>query len=208
MDRAAAVSRVQEGLGFRSDLESTIILRLQEAQRDHEKGKTLPNFLLVEDQPLSFLQGTSSVTLPTNYLRRADKSLRYLPATSERYQFIPWRSYSDAYKAYSNLQSAGPKVATLRTTSIYLFPKADRDYTLYWDYYIKDDLLTTNIENRWLANAPEILIGFAGLRIARDMRNKEAAALFDAMYKSAAVTTFSETVVSETEDDIVLGADN
>lgn len=208
MDRDLAVTRVQEGLGFRSDQVSTIISRLQEAQRELERGKTLPKFLLVEDQTLSFLQATSSVALPSNFLRRAEKELRYRPSETDKYAFVPWKNYNDAYKAYSNVTASGPKVASLRTSSIFFFPEADRDYTLYWDYYVKDDLLTSNIENLWLANAPELLIGFAGARIARDDRNKSAEALFGTMYNEARLAWFNETVVEEAEDDIVLGADN
>lgn len=208
MTRDEAVTRIQEGLGFRTDRATTIIARLQEAQRNLERGKTLPKFLLVEDQTLSYLTGTSTVDLPDNFLRRADKDLRYLPSTSDRYQFVPWKSFDDAYKAYANSDPAGPKVAVLRNDSIYFFPAADRDYTLYWTYYIKDEILDTNIENIWLANAPDLLIGFAGARMARDLRNKSAESLFGTMYQEERTAWFNETVVSEAEDDIVLGADN
>lgn len=207
MDRDTAVQRVQEGLGFRSDLSSTIILRLQEEQRILERGRTLPKFLLREDQPLALAINTNSVTLPTDFLRRHNSEARYLPADSTIYEVVPWRNYDEAYAAYSDRDPAGPKVAVLRSSTILFFPVADAAYTIYWNYYAKADLLTTNIENDWLANAPEILIGGAGLRIARDLRNKSAVDLFSAMKQEAATAWFADTVLDEaTDEPLLLGA--
>ena len=76
-----------------------------------------------------------------------------------------------------------------------------------WDYYQKAVVLDTNVENLWLANASELLIGGAGLRIAMDLRNKSATELFDVMYKKARLAWFNETI-EQTADDgpMLLGA--
>ena len=53
MTRGEAVLRLNDSVGFRlsgHDKEAMFINRLQEAQRDLEAGKTLPRFLIQEDQ--------------------------------------------------------------------------------------------------------------------------------------------------------------
>lgn len=207
MLRSLAVARIQQGLGFRSDRATEIAVALQEEQRDLEKGKTLPRFLLVEDAALSLLTGENAVSLPTGFLRRFDQP-RYTPLSSTVPVFIPWKQYDQAFRAYMQSDPAGPKVAALRSTSIYFFPEADRDYDLLWTYYKAADLLTADIENAWLLNAPELLIGGAGLRIAKDMRNQSATQLFGDMYKQSRLSVFGEEISMEQEDDLRMGADN
>ena len=210
MLRDVAITRIQDGLGFRTDQSDRIALRLQEEQRDLERGKILPRFLLRLDQTLSLLSGSQTVSLPSDFLRRSPNSLRYLPTdgSSDVYQTIPWRTYDEAFATYSDWDAAGPKVAVLRVSDVYFFPEADVNYSVLWSYYRKDDVLTSNVENLWLANSPELLIGGAGRRIARDLRNKEAYQLFDEMYKMARVAWFNETVESENEAPLLLGANN
>ena len=60
MLRSVAIQRVSDGLGFRTGLDQLIILQLQEAQRDLEKGKTLPLFLLQENQNAQSCGGAKS----------------------------------------------------------------------------------------------------------------------------------------------------
>lgn len=207
MLRTVAVQRVTDGLGFRSDLASRVILRMQEEQRDLERGKTLPSFLIAEDQTLTLLAGTNSIALPDDFLRRVDRSPRYVSDVSDVSVDIPWRSYEAAYKAYSDSEASGPKVFVLRSSTILVFPEADRDYTITWDYYAKADTLDVDIENAWLANAPELIIGGAGLRMALDIRNAEAQKLFGAMYQASRTTWFNEDVLNDLDDQpMILGA--
>lgn len=207
MLRSVAVARIQDGLGFRPGLSDKIILRLQEEQRDLERGKTLPKFLVSEDQTLTLTIATNSVTLPIDFLRRTNKLLRYTPAGETVTQTIPWKEYDNAYSEFASKDPAGPSVAVLRQGSIYFLPTAAATYTITWDYYAKDDLLDADIENAWLANAPELLIGGAGLRMAKDIRNDKAIALFGDIYKQARMTWFGEMVVQEAEDGpLLLGA--
>jgi hypothetical protein len=207
MLRSIAVQRVQAGLGFTTALADQIILRMQEEQRDLERGKTLPKFLLVEDATLNLLTGTSSVNLPIDFLRRSHNMLTYVPTGTTVARTIPWREKDEARKVYADNPPAGPHVAVLQTATIGFFPVADKNYPITWDYYAEDDLLTSDIENLWLANAPELIIGGAGLRIAQDKRDKAAVDLFGNMYKQARITWLGETVVQESDDGpLLLGA--
>ena len=206
MDRDAAVARVHVGLGFRTDMTDQIVLHLQEEQRDLERGKTLPSFMLLEGQTLNLLEGTRTVAIPADFLRRSNEQMYFYPPTGDgRSRYIPWREYAAARTAYESYEAAGPVVAALRTSTIEFFPTADRDYPITWDYYQKGIILTSNVENLWLQHAPELLIGGAGLRLSRDLRNQAGEKLFGQMYQTARTTWFAETVVEDTEDLLVLG---
>lgn len=201
VDRAGAVLRIQEGLGFRSDREATIIRRLMEAQRDLERGKTLPKFLLREDQSIALLSGANAVALPSDFLRRSDTLIQYTPIYSTYPRRVPWKDYDAAYLAYQSYNPGGPQVVSLRESSLWFSPVADRNYTLSWSYYRKAVVLETNVTNLWLQNAPEWLIGEAGLRMAKDTRNPTAIQLFTDMRNTAMSAWLKETVLNEAEDD-------
>lgn len=208
MLRSAAVARIQQGLGFRSDQADAIVSALLEEQRDLEKGETLPEFMLREDQSLNLVAGTNSVALPTDFLRRAKTLIHYVPIYSTRSKDIPWRDFDEARNAYSRFDPHGPEVVAIRQSTLWFEPLPDQNYTLTWSYYRKADLLTSDIENLWLANAPELLIGGAGVRIAQDMRNQTAVQLFATMRQRAKDSVFKETVLDEADDVQVLGGNN
>src|SRR5688572_18012393 len=105
MLRSTAVQRINDGLGFRADghsLESKIILRLQEAQRELEKGKTLPKFLILEDQTLTLLAGDHTIALPSNFIREDDENrIHYTPPDVNLPYYLSPKRYSDAVLAYT-----------------------------------------------------------------------------------------------------------
>lgn len=204
MLRSEAIERINEGLGFRKSgntLEQHIILRLQEAQRDLERGKTLPRFLLQEDQTLTLTAATHSSAKPTGFLRESDENrLHYFVLGSDKPIFLARRYYIDAVIAqlvHDDELPRAPSVYVIRNSTIDFITTADITYTLRWDYYKAAELLTTDIENEWLANAPEWLIGEAGYRIAMSTRDKDAVALFNDLRTSARAATFAEDLAAE-----------
>lgn len=213
MDRSAAVARIKEGLGFRKSLDTTIVSRLQEAQRDLEKGKTLPKFLIKEDQSVSLLAGTHTVAIPSDFLREDDNSrLHYTPANTNKPRFLERRNYTDAVIANirTNSASTAPSVYAIRKSVIDFIVNADIAYTLTWNYYAKAVVLTSNVENEWLKddNMPEWLIGEAGYRIAKDLRDQTAMQLFNDMRTQGRAAIFGETIIDELEEGpLQMGAD-
>ncbi len=208
MTRDEAVQRINEGIGFRpsgNPLEPTIISRLKEAQRDLEKGKTLPRFLLVEDQVISLLVGTHTVALPTGFLRESDETrIRFFPANSTLPRFLDRRYYIDAVQA--NLhgtdsttidEPVSPSVYVVRQTALDFITTADKNYTLFWDYFKADSVLDSNIENLWLRFASDWLIGTAGLRLARSLRNPDAVGEFQALQQEGRAAVFGEDIAGE-----------
>lgn len=209
MNRTAAVRRINDGIGFRPDghsLEPTIILRLQEAQRDLEHGKTLPRFLIREDQTLTLLAGAHIATLPTDFIREDDDNrLHYVSPGSHLFRYLTPARYTDAVIRVMTLQrpdqpninTLAPSVYVIRKTDIDFISLADQDYTLTWNYYGSGAILTTDIENEWLAEVPEWLIGEAGIRVARDLRDQDALQLFSEMAQKARAAVFSDIIADE-----------
>lgn len=181
MDRDTAIQRIQRGLGFRTDLSSEIALAMQEQQRLLELGKTLPWFLLQEDQILTLPVATRSVNLPTGFIRMEDEGFFYTSTEDGEIEVIR-RPYAEARDFYADRDAGGPEAYSLRKTSFYFFPEPDTGYSLTYSYYKQADVLTTNVENAWLAYAPEVLIGAAGVSIATDVRDATAVQTFTALY--------------------------
>src|SRR5258706_11324356 len=184
MTRGEAIKRINDGMGFRADghsLEAKFILRLLEAQRDLEKGKTLPKFLLQEDQPLTLLPNTSTVAIPTGFLRDDDDNhIHFTPVGTSRPVFLERKPYESAVVANMRLQEGkrAPSIYVIRKATIDFIATADKTYNLTWNFYKAGLILTTDIENEWLANASDWLIGEAGHRIAMGVRDKEGTDLF------------------------------
>jgi len=211
MDRDTAIQRINDGLGFRLQgnvLEPKILLRLQEAQRDLEKGKSLPKFLLVEDQSFVVAEGEHAVALPDGFLRLDDENL---PHYTNLDTFLPQylesvRSYSDAVLRITTLQRPGepsqtvvaPRLFVIRNSTIDFITSADRTYTVGWSYYKAADVLSDLVPtNAWLLNAPEWLISEAGFRLAKDLRDTTATDLFEDMRQRARAAIFGELIADE-----------
>lgn len=200
MLRDDAVIRITDGLGFRSNLTAKAILRLQEAQRDLEMGKTLPWFLQKVDQALTLSSGNPTVTIPTDFIRFVDDELiRYTPSGATKQFVIPRKRFDEAMFQYgSSATAAGaPQVFARRSLTFFFFPYPDTTYNLTWSYFAKAALLTTNVENLWLQYAPEYIIGEAGLRLARDARDEKAIKIFSDMQAAGKVALFGEEIQVE-----------
>lgn len=213
MLRDEAVARIQRGLGFRTDKAAEIISALQEAQRLLQTGKTLPRFLLTRAQPLAVVAGTATVALPDDFLRRAteEPDIYYQEDSQSIPRWTQWRKLVDAAKAYEPLDRGAVQIAVLETSTIRFYPTPDQSRTVYWNYYKKAALLTTNVENEWLDddNMPEAIIGVAGGIIARDLSDDKALALFMDMESKARISLFSETILADVDDGpMAMGSDN
>lgn len=208
MTRDEAVARIKAGLGFKTNQDANIVLRLQEAQRELEAGKTLPPFLLQEDAILTFAIGTSFKAAPTGFLRPDENNpLHYVPvgATSPAFvTLVAATEYSKVLNQIYTTDRGAPSIGVLRrgTASsdawiIDFINVADITYNLTWSYYKRGALLSANIENEWLLNAPEWLIGEAGWRMAMDLRDKDAITIFDSLRKSGRAACFGEIIARE-----------
>lgn len=201
MDFATAITRVSDGLGFRAGLNAKIILRFQEAQRDLERGKSLPWFLVKEDQTLTIPPNSNSAPLPADFLRfYEEEAPRYLGPDGVTYFVgVQRKPFDAALFSYSQRTAGAPRVFAVRSNSLYFMPGADANgLTLLWSYYGRGtQLVSENDENVWLDNAPDLLIGEAGMRLAADLRDIDAVAVFKNIRDSARDALMREIVARE-----------
>lgn len=179
----AAVALIQQGLSFRSDLVSAIVASLVEAQLEQERGKTLPWWLVQEDQTLSLSAGVGSVALPSGFLREVEDEEPYRSDTATggvvHIRKVP---FDEAKAVYSTYENSNPIVYAIRKTTLEFFPTPAEAMNVTWSYYKADDAPTLGAENVWLANAPYVLIGRAGEIIAEDAKDGQALVKFQRMY--------------------------
>jgi hypothetical protein len=95
-------------------------------------------------------------------------------------------------------ETKAPSVFAVRATTLDFITSADLDYTFTWSYYAKDAVLSSDVENLWLANQPEWLIGETGMRLAKDLRDPDAYAIFQEMQQKGRAAEFGELLVDET----------
>lgn len=187
MDRDTAVSHIKEGLGFRTDLDDRIVLRLQRVQDLLEQGKTLPWFLIEEGVTIAVTAGNDA-TIPDGFIREVEyeHALHYRESLTTAPVYLRKVGYDEGLDEYGDASDGDVPVAySIRKTTFRLFPRTTAAVTLYWDYYKRADPLTSNIENPWLANSPWLLIGNAGASIAKTLRNKGAESEFTEVAQAA-----------------------
>lgn len=222
MDRAAAIADIKRGLGYRQTQETTIIAKLQEAQRLLELGRTLPNFLLVFNTPITVTADNEVIALPTGFIRFHDDYQMYYLNSDNAKVFVPRKNYSEAYFAYVGSGAADdsaqlddatdgyPKAVVIpNKTNGILIPKPTVSFTMYLTAYIKDEVLDANVQNLWLLNAPDVLIGLAGKLTADVLRDKDASAAFADRYKLGLGSLLGDIIEDELAGrGLVMGRNN
>lgn len=191
MLRAEAITIIKRGLGFRQTQDSAIIAALKEAQRILELGQTLPNFLLEFDTPIAVTANSNVITLPTGFIRLHDDYDLYYINSDNANVFLPRRHYTEAYQAnvasgeaddsavIDTTNNGYPKVvALLNKSEAVLVPTPTISFTAYLTYYKAAVVLDSDVENAWLARAPDVLIGMAGMTVAGNLRDKDALSEF------------------------------
>jgi hypothetical protein len=210
---SVAVTRIKDGMGFISGTayDARILLRLQEAQRDLEKGKTIPEFLLIEDAIATLAAAAHTVAKPTGFMRMKDtERFHFVTSTSDAPVYLTRKYFDDAQIAQlrEDDTARSPSVYVVRKTVFDFITTADVAYTLTYSYYKNADVIALDVENLWLANAADWIIGKAGKRLALDARNKSGVDLFTMMEQEGRAAVFGEDIASEDADGpVVMGGE-
>ena len=187
MLRDAAVSILKGRLARWNDtvLTDYIVTELQAAQQRAELRASLPWFLLTESSYTTTTSGEERIEIPADFLREAEEDALWMEDAEGTWAEMRKDDYSTLRARYP--ESGKPRGYALVGNYFRLFPVPDSaGYTAHMIYYAKDAVLTANVENNWLAHAPEVLISDAGHIIAsRYVRNDAAAAEFKADYMRA-----------------------
>lgn len=220
MQRSEAIAIIKRGTGFRQTQDQAIIAALQEAQRDLELGKTLPTFLMKYDAEITVTADNELINLPEDFLRFSDDyDLYYLNQYSAQV-FLPRKNRQEAYQAYvargtvddrpQDWTSNYPAVVVARgKTQAELIPTPKVSFTAYLSYYAKADTLDAEGENAWLANAPDALVGLAGMIVAGNLRDAGAMQRFQLQAKRGANALLGDIIEDELAGrPLVMGRNN
>jgi len=210
---ADAVLRISDGLGFRTGIDQLLLRRLQEAQKSLESGKTLPRFLLQEDQSIS-ISGSNVAALPTDFIRMDESELvKFIDPDTGGTKFVkPVNSLAMGLEAFKDSTSTIPLAVLVRKATLYFFPTTlTAPFTFTWSYYKRAAVIALGSENEWLGNkegGAEWLIGEAGSRAAGDLGNARKQ-FFDAMALKGRADLFGEIIEKEMQSGpVIVGADN
>lgn len=205
MDRAAAVTRIQRILGMRSDLETEIIDALKDAQVELEQLPELPWFLITEVSSIATVSGESRVPIPADFIREVprdeDGGLFWFDSTAavdEQWIELEKIGLNTLRNAYQS-KSGPPEAYALDALYYRIGPTPDDAYTLKQVYYAKDDVLSTNIENKWLLHAAQLMIGRAGQKVAAPVRDPAAQAEFQRLEAQGMDLLLRENVARQEE---------
>jgi hypothetical protein len=166
-----AVAEVVLGLGFRRDLalESATQIRIaqQYFERSWPEQSLLPWFLITERAVTSTVINEERLTKPTDWLGDVEDDALWLTNTLGKEILIEKSPLDDLRQLYQNASPGFPQGYGFDGYYYRLFPKPDAAYAARMQYYQKDTLLVSGADtNKWLTEAPDILIGRAGAVLA------------------------------------------
>lgn len=198
MMRSEAITIIKRGLGFRQTQDAAIVAALQQAQRDLEHGKTLPNWMLEFDAAMPVTANVSTVTTPSLFLRLHEEYQPYYLDTTGNRVYLPRKNLMEALDAYKGSTLTLPQVfVLLNNTTIKLIPTPVTSFTMWLTYYMGEPILSSEIENAWLKFAPNYIVGMAGMSVAGDLRDAGALQKFSSMAKMGAQAFFGDVVEEE-----------
>jgi hypothetical protein len=178
---SAAVDRVKQILGFRTNLDQTILANLRDQQTKLELSPTKPWFLLSDEETLATVASTRTVDLPADFLEEWEEGTITYTDLDGNLTELKKDLYDVLLHNYKEEPAGPPEAYAIVGTKLAIFPLPDDAYTLSWRYYAADDQIELAQENQWLKYIPELLIGKAGAFVAASLRDKEAIAIFDRM---------------------------
>lgn len=185
MTRDEGVALIQDQLAFKTTLADAIVRQMQLAQTTLEKQHK-PWFLISEDSFVNTTASEQRVEVPEDFLAETEEAvLRYVPTDPEEEEVELTKDDYDTLRSNFKDEDTGlfeegpPEAYCLMGKYFRIFPTPDDTYQLRMVYFKKDDTLDTNIENQWLKEVPLLLLGMAGLLIAKGpIRDQVAASVF------------------------------
>lgn len=182
-DEAVAVIKVWLTRADDSTLDSIIVTQMQYVQQNVcENHVTLPWFLLSEFLSINTTANEERLPLPNNFLREHEECSLWIFNTDLN-KWVPLSK--DDYDVLLNTYPTAdlPKAYALDGSYFRLKPTPDDVYQIRQRVYLRDTVLSTNIENNWLKYAGDWLMNETAALVAkRHLRDDE---LYDELKSEA-----------------------
>jgi len=174
--------------------DTIIETELQYVQDTLEAGITLPWFLLSENLSAITTIGDERVPVPVNvdgavvtagqrtrdFLREYEEGALWWRENSTD-DWVPLKKGIYEHLLVKYPGSGSPKGYALDGMYFRIRHEPDKEYNLRIKCYLREPLLTSNIENNWLIYAPDLMLEETGIRVARyHLRDEAAAKMFEA----------------------------
>lgn len=197
MLKSQAISQIKRRLGFRSDLDAEILEELRNAQERFENfgvplggSSFIPQFLMTEIADISTENNEERVRVPTDILVEDEAGALWRfdsgAEVGKEWTELVKMDFDTMRREFPG--KGPPQVYTADGLYFRLGPVPDGSYRLRMRYLAKDAVLeAADTENKWLKNAPQLLIGEAGVAIAVSTGYAAAASYFEMMRKEAAI---------------------
>jgi len=204
MLRDSAVTLLKSRLRRSSDtaLTNDIITEFQATQERLEHAVTLPWFLVQDDASRQLTIGNETFATPTGFLRAYEDggALWYRENATDKWIQIGRDDYDAIYNRYG-ITAGAPKKYSLEGTNYKIGPIPDKAYYMRTKAYVKDTVLSANIENNWLANAGDLLLAETGVVIASFyLRNSELAGEMKQWASAARTVLFAADLAWKSAD--------
>lgn len=179
MLRDDAVTRIRRKLGFNNNLDATVLIdALKDAQISLEREPELPFFLRTEYASIQTVIGEERVPLPTvrGFLMLVEDSAlwRFDSTEDKKWRELAKHDLDALRRVYSASSDDEPRAYALDYLYFRVFPTPDKVYTLKMIYYGEDEILDTNVENKWLKHFPFLLISLAIKEVTEGTRDAAA----------------------------------
>lgn len=198
MIRDNLIALVAQRIGNRTDLTSRMItelLLLQETKL--EQNSWLPWFLETEMEQAALTVGEERLALPSDFLEEIEDQALWLYDTAAEVKMasLSKMGYDAMLAKYPG--DGRPAAYSIGNQYFHLRPVADAAYIIKTRYMAKDALLDTNIENKWLKYASDLVIAELGAVMARHVQNGNLVALYEADAEKAWSRLYAKHVARE-----------
>jgi hypothetical protein len=204
-----AVAEVKAYMGFRTDGDADILNWMRLGQAQLEKNwptRPLPWFLISERESTSTETDEERIPFPPGFIEEYEQdALWYVDENGGEHHLNKFdaddlRKFEQRRTGFNTIVTSeirSPVSYALTGKYFRLFPKPDAAYTIKMMCYSQDEAPTLVGENLWLANAPYVLIGWAGERFAMAARDADALTMFAQMKQSSMAALDIQSVERE-----------
>lgn len=206
MLRDTAVEIIARRLGNRTDLDEAILDEMKLAQTQMEKfwpSDTMPWFLWTYDDTLETTANDPWMDAPTGFLREATEGGLFLYDGDEgKWVRLCKHTIGTLWEQVPE-DDGIPRAYSQVANQFMFFPTPGAVYQLKLQYYGAATELAENVENAWLANAPELLISATGVRMAAYVQNQNVAQLFMTQYGEGVKHVVQATIARELDNQVL-----
>lgn len=179
------ISAMQAYLGnIGTILDSQILVELQLAQTQCERGPIWPAFLKDQRQYLTTAD-EPRVQLPAGFLKEVENDALYVLFNGD-YIALKKDYLQDLRDEFEGVSATtagvtAPTYYALEGNYFWIYPTPSETVTLRMHYYKQDTTLALGNSNNWSTYYPDLLMGLAGQNLSSSFRAPEIKPRFDEM---------------------------